>query len=263
MKKCTLRLLLLLTISILNSYILCAQSSSSLFSYEKYISKNNDTLLYRQLWPDSDTLRRFPLVIFLHGSGERGNDNEAQLKWGVQNFANERTMLAFPAIVIAPQCPRNTGWGNFSGERGSRNMKLQPTPTKPMQLLYELIQKAKRTLPVDSTRIYITGLSMGGFGTFDAMQRYPNLFAAAVPVCGGGDVSGAPVFAHIPTWIFHGALDVAVDPLFSVDMINALYKAGARPGFTLYPEVGHFSWLGAYTDTQMMQWLFRQVKRSR
>lgn len=248
----------LLSLAILFSNNISAQVS--LFSYEKYISKNNDTLLYRQLWPDADTLRKYPLVIFLHGSGERGNDNEAQLKWGVHQFANERTMLEYPAIVIAPQCPANMGWGNFSGERGSRNLKLLPTPTKPMQLLYELIQKAKRTLPVDTSRIYITGLSMGGFGTFDAIQRYPDLFAAAVPVCGGGDASGAPVFASLPIWIFHGAEDPAVDMLFSVDMINALTKAGAHPGFTLYPEVGHFSWLGAYSDTQMMQWLFRQVK---
>jgi predicted peptidase len=115
-------------------------------------------------------------------------------------------------------------------------------------------------MPVDTNRIYITGLSMGGFGTFDAIQRYPNLFAAAVPVCGGGDVSKAAVIAKIPIWIFHGADDAAVNPAYSLEMVDALTKAGAHPGFTQYPEVGHFSWLAAYSDKMMLEWLFRQRK---
>ena len=101
---------------------------------------------------------------------------------------------------------------------------------------------------------------MGGFGTYDAIERYPDLFAAAVPVCGGGDVSKASAISYIPIWIFHGAEDAAVNPILSLDMVNALTKAGAHPGFTLYPEVGHFSWIGAYSDPMMMEWLFRQHK---
>lgn len=113
---------------------------------------------------------------------------------------------------------------------------------------------------IDSNRIYITGLSMGGYGTYDAISRYPDLFAAAVPVCGAGDVAKAKVFAHVPIWIFHGAEDPAVDPGYSYAMLAALIKAGAHPGFTVYPEVGHFSWLPAYSDPLMMEWLFRQHK---
>ena len=116
-------------------------------------------------------------------------------------------------------------------------------------------------MPVDTNRIYITGLSMGGFGTFDAIERYPHLFAAAVPVCGGGDVSLAASIAHIPIWIFHGSEDAAVNPMISSDMLDALLKAGAHPGFTQYPEVGHFSWVEAYSDPLMMEWLFRQRKK--
>src|SRR5271170_2878026 len=149
-------------------------SQSSRFSINKYVNGKGDTLNYRLLFPDSDTLRRYPLVIFLHGSGERGHDNEAQLKWGVMNFATDQNMVIHPALVIAPQCPEKMGWSNFS--RG--DMKLQSTPSKPMQLLIELIHKLIKTMPVDSNRIYITGLSMGGFGTYDAIERYPNLFAA-------------------------------------------------------------------------------------
>ena len=234
--------------------------SSSKFSVNTYINDKGDTLRYRQLFPDSDTLRRFPLIIFLHGSGERGNDNEAQLKWGVMNFATDENMMRYPAFVIAPQCPSGVTWSNFNRDRNSTQMSLLPAPTKPMQLLIELIERAKKTLRVDTNRIYITGLSMGGYGTYDAIERYPHLFAAAVPVCGGGDASKAASIAHLPIWIFHGAEDPAVSPLYSLDMLQALTKAGAHPGFTQYPEVGHFSWLGAYSDQQMLAWLFRQHK---
>jgi predicted peptidase len=234
--------------------------TSSRFSKEKYVSEKGDTLLYRQLFPDADTMRKYPLVIFLHGSGERGNDNEAQLKWGVMNFATDQNMVLHPALVIAPQCPEKMSWSNFSREKNSTDAKLQSTPTKPMELLIELIHKIIKTMPVDSNRIYITGLSMGGFGTYDAIERYLNLFAAAVPVCGGGDASKAPLIARLPIWIFHGSEDPAVNPKYSLGMLEALSKAGAHPGFTQYPETGHFSWLAAYSDQAMLEWLFRQHK---
>ena len=133
-------------------------------------------------------------------------------------------------------------------------------PSKPMRLLIGLIRQLETTMPVDTNRIYITGLSMGGYGTYDALERYPTLFAAAVPVCGAGDTSRAASIAHIPMWVFHGAEDPAVDPLHGLAMLEALTHAGAHPGFTQYPEVGHFSWLGAYSDPLMMEWLFRQHK---
>ncbi|HLK29601.1 MAG TPA: prolyl oligopeptidase family serine peptidase [Puia sp.] len=237
-----------------------AFAQPSRFSMNTYVNEKGDTLKYRQLFPDADTMRKYPLVIFLHGSGERGNDNEAQLKWGVMNFATDQNMMLHPAFVIAPQCPEKMSWSNFSRDKGITDMRLLPTPTKPMELLIELVRKMIKTMPIDSNRIYITGLSMGGFGTYDAIERYPNLFAAAVPVCGGGDVSKAPLIAHLPIWIYHGSEDPAVSPIFSLEMLNALTKAGAHPGFTQYPEVGHFSWLGAYIDAQMMEWLFRQHK---
>lgn len=237
--------------SISNSF-----SQSSLFSFEKYISPNGDTLNYRQLMSDYDPITKYPLVIFLHGSGERGNDNKAQLKWGVMNFASSQNMKNHPSIVIAPQCPKDMSWGNFSYE----DMTLQPTPTEPMKLLMELISQSIQNLPIDTSRIYITGLSMGGFGTFDAISRNPNLFAAAVPVCGGGDVSKSELISHIPMWIFHGALDRTVNPSLSRNMVEAITKAGGNPGYTQYPEAGHFSWIAAYSDTMLMEWLYSQRK---
>ena len=228
---------------------------ASRFSKNQYIEQG-DTLNYRMLYPDADRLRKYPLVIFLHGSGERGSDNEAQLLWGVQNFATDENMSRYPAFVIAPQCPRTSSWSSFS--RGG--IKVQPAPTTPMKLLIGLIHQFIKTMPVDTNRIYITGLSMGGLGTYDAIERYPHLFAAAVPVCGAGDTSRVASIAHIPIWIFHGAEDPTVNPVYDINMLEALIKAGAHPGFTMYPEVGHFSWIRAYNDPLMMEWLFRQHK---
>lgn len=246
-----LMLVLLYFGSITNSF-----SQTSLFSYEKYVNAKGDTLNYRLLISDYSPISKYPLVIFLHGSGERGDDNEAQLKWGVLNFASDQNMKTHPSIIIAPQCPKKMSWANFSKE----DMSLQPSPTEPMKLLMELINEAILKLPVDTNRIYITGLSMGGFGTYDAITRYPKLFAAAVPVCGGGDVTKAQSIAHIPIWIFHGALDGTVNTILSQNMVESLTKAGAHPGFTQYPETGHFSWIAAYSDTMMMEWLFSQHK---
>ena len=235
-------------------------AQSSRFSINKFTNDKGDTLNYRLLFPDYDTLRKYPLVIFLHGSGERGNDNEAQLKWGVMNFATDQTMAMHPAFVIAPQCPTDQDWSNFIENGRNGELQLQHSPSKPMELVTELIFQLIKTFSIDTNRIYITGLSMGGYGTFDAIERYPHLFAAAVPVCGGGDVSKAASLAHIPIWIFHGSEDSGVNPLYALDMIGALSKAGSHAGLTYYPGVGHFAWLAAYSDPLLMDWLFRQYK---
>lgn len=237
-----------------------ATAQSSRFSYNKYGNAKGDSLNYRMLFPDYDTFRKYPLVIFLHGSGERGNDNEAQLKWGVMNFATDQMMVGHSAIVIAPQCPEKMSWSNFDRNEDPVQTKLLPAPSKPMELVIGLIMEMKKNRFVDTNRIYITGLSMGGFGTYDAIERYPNLFAAAMPVCGGGDASKAASIAHLPIWNFLGSDDGSVSPIYSLTMFNALMKAGAHPGFTQYPETGHFSWLAAYSDPQVYEWLFRQHK---
>jgi predicted peptidase len=247
-----LQALLVVFMFLAQSFINSADCQPSLFSYEKYVNSSGDSLLYRKLSPDYDTMRKFPLVIFLHGAGERGNDNQAQLKWGVMNFATDQNMKLHPCFVIAPQCPVGMSWAGFSGKGGS--------PNKTMELLIALVQDLLKKLPVETNRVYITGLSMGGFGTFELLTRQPELFAAAVPVCGGGDISKANLIKHIPIWIFHGAEDPAVNPALSFTMVEALTKAGAHPGYTQYPEVGHFSWIAAYSDPLMMEWLFRQHK---
>ena len=157
-----------------------ALSQPPLFSYETYKNAGGDSLLYRFLFPDNGPTRKYPLVIFLHGSGESSNDNNAQLKWGVMNFATDENMKKYPAFVIAPQCPQNMSWSN-TGRGKNGEIILQNTPAKPMQLLMDLISDVIKKFHVDTNRIYITGLSMGGYGTFDALERYPHFLQQPSP----------------------------------------------------------------------------------
>lgn len=237
-----------------------SKAQTDRFAYAKYTSDSGDTLLYRIVHPDYDTTTTYPLVIFLHGSGERGNDNEAQLKWGVLNFATDENLVLHPAVIVAPQCPKGERWSNFTGFDSPEGLRLQPQPSKPMELVIGLIHQLIEKDRVDPRRIYITGLSMGGLGTYDAIERYPDLFAAAIPVAGGGDPTKASRIVNLPVWDFHGAEDAAVDPVYSREMIMALWKLGGHPGYTEYPNTGHFSWLAAYSDPKVLAWLFRQRK---
>lgn len=235
------------------------QAQNDRFESRQYIDQG-DTLNYRITFPDYNTSEKYPVVLFLHGAGERGNDNISQLKWGVKNFATDESMISHSAIVIAPQCPAGSRWSNFVGDREKEPLQLGNEPARPLEMAMEVLDQVITNNAVDTTRIYITGLSMGGFGTWDALARWPEKFAAGVPVCGGGAPATAERMADIPVWAFHGAEDPTVDPALSRRMIQALRKAGAQPGYTEYPGVGHFSWLQAYSDPYMMDWLFNQEK---
>lgn len=259
MKKTALGFVLLALIFNFNG-VQKSVAQANMFNKEKFTDHNGAVLNYRFLSPDYNTMRKYPLVIFLHGSGERGDNNEAQLTWGITNMATDRMRSMFPAFIVAPQCPLDESWANIDVDEKTNELKLLDKPTPVMEQVIELVHEIMKKHPVDPDRIYITGLSMGGFGTFDALMRWPDLFAAAVPVCGGGDPSKAKSIAHIPMWVFHGAEDTGVDTQLSFKMVQALMEAGAHPGYTQYPEVGHFSWLQAYTDPLMYEWLFRQRK---
>lgn len=232
-----------------------------LFEAKEFISEDGDTLLYRMMVPDEMVDgETYPLVLFLHGAGERGNDNTAQLEWGVHAFANPQFREWNPAIVIAPQVPEGSYWGNLNWrEDGTELMK---EPSTPLELAHQLVLQTTKDFPVDENRLYITGLSMGGFGTWDMITRYPDLFAAAMPICGGGDPTKAHLLADMPIWNFHGAKDAVVPPQLSRDMIQAIRIAGGSPGYTEYPDTDHFSWIPAYADAHVLEWLFNQRKGS-
>ncbi|MGE3805775.1 MAG: dienelactone hydrolase family protein [Gemmataceae bacterium] len=231
-----------------------AQKKESPLEKDTYTDKNGKTLPYRLLKPKKiEAKQKYPLVVFLHGAGERGNDNEKQLIHGVGNFVEN--LDKHPCFLVAPQCPSGQKWADWSA-KGPQT----PEPTEPCRLVLELIAKLQKDLPVDSKRIYITGLSMGGFGSWDLIARQPDLFAAAVPICGGGDAKTAEKIAKIPIWCFHGDKDTAVKVERSREMIEALKKAGGKPKYTEYPGVGHSSWVPAYKDPEMHDWLFSQKK---
>lgn len=256
------KLLLLLVILFFSAQVLQAQSSR--FNSQQYIDADGDTLNYRVSYPDFSGSQSYPLVIFLHGGGERGNDNESQLKWGVQNLVTDHAMMTHKAIVLAPQSPEDSRWSNFEGQfrEDGEPLRLADEPSKPLKMTMEVVDQIIENFNVDTDRIYITGLSMGGFGTWDAIARWPERFAAAVPVCGGGDPSTAGAIVNIPIWATHGADDPTVPPEMSRQMIEALQAAGGQPGYTEYPGVGHFSWLQTYEDDYLISWLFSQRKES-
>lgn len=256
------KILFVLAIQFVSVQISHAQVSR--FNAQQYVNQEGDTLNYRVAYPDFSGSQSYPLLIFLHGGGERGNDNLAQLKWGVQNFVTDEWMKTYKAIVLAPQVSDVEGsrWSNFEGsyrETGDP-LTLGDEPAKPLKMTMEVVDQLIENFNVDENRIYITGMSMGGFGTWDALARWPERFAAAIPVCGGGAPSTAERFADVPIWVTHGADDPTVPPVMSRQMVEALQNAGAQPGYTEYPEVGHFSWLQTYSDEYMIDWMFSQRK---
>ena len=235
------------------------EGSVDLLERKTYTDADGKKLPYRLLQPMTvDPRQRYPLVVFLHGAGERGDDNEKQLIHGVPEFLKPENRKEYPCFLIAPQCPEGKKWVEVDWGADS---SVQPQePSEPMRLVLGLIDQLQKDYPIDPKRIYVTGLSMGGFGTWDVIARRPDLFAAAVPICGGGDENTASAIAKMPIWAFHGSKDPAVKVSRTVHMIDALRKAGGDPGVTIYPGEGHASWVPAYRDAAMMKWLFAQKK---
>ena len=142
--------------------------------------------------------------------------------------------------------------------------KYDEGPTSPMRLVMKLLERYLGEAYIDPSREYVMGLSMGGMGTFEILYRMPDTFAAAVPICGGGDPESVTAYAsNTPLWIFHGGVDQVVGPGQSLEMFQALFKAGARPGFTMYPQVNHNSWDYAFTEPELLPWLFSHRLGSR
>lgn len=184
-----------------------------------------------------ETEDQWPLLLFLHGAGERGDDLELVKVHGPPKLIAEGE--DFPFVVISPQCPVGVWWS--------------------IETLHALINEVVETYRIDTSRIYVTGLSMGGYGSWDLAYTYPDLFAAAVPICGGGEPEKAPLMKEIPTWVFHGAKDEAVPPQRSQEMVDALAEAGGNVRFTVYPEAGHVeAWVNAYGDPGLWEWLVKQ-----
>ncbi len=243
-------------------------SYSQLKVHKELFVSENDTLPYNLLVPVSysnecDSIKSdakgeilYPLVLFMHGAGERGNDNNIQITHVKKLFASYSNQIKYPCFVVAPQCPKGERWVevNWSAKSHSTPEQASWAMQKTLQLIDSLVKK----YPIDTRRLYVTGLSMGGYGTWDIITRYPNKFAAAIPICGGGDENMADKIKHIPIWAFHGAIDNVVPVERTRNMIKAIKQAGGKPIYTEYKGVKHGSWIKAYKERQLLQWLFDQ-----
>lgn len=249
-------------------FILFVLNTSMAQHYDMYEYKsfvvNNDTLQYRIMYPEGfERSKKYPLILFLHGAGERGSDNRKQLTHGATFFASAENRKNFPAFVIFPQCPENSYWANVkitTNADGNRNFAFNPAgkPTTPMRLTMQLLKDILKNPGIDKTRVYVGGLSMGGMGTFELLFRKPKIFAAAFPICGGGNpemINRKAVATKI--WAFHGSEDEIVATDYSVKMIEAYRKAGMDAKLTIYAGVGHNSWENVFAEPELLSWLFQ------
>jgi predicted peptidase len=180
----------------------------------------------------------WPLLVFLHGAGERGDNLDLVKKHGPPKLIEAGK--PFPFIVVSPQCPKDHWW----------------EPFELSALLDEIVEKYK----VDQDRVYLTGLSMGGFGTWALAAYAPSRFAALAPICGGGDPIAARRVGQVPVWVFHGAKDPVVPLERSEKMVEAMKRFGGNVKFTVYPEAGHDAWTETYANPELYEWLLQQKR---
>jgi predicted peptidase len=233
-------------------------------------TKNGHSLPYRLLYPlNLDSTKKYPLVVFLHGAYEKGTDNQLQLNIGGRYFLRPENRSQYPAFVLFPQCPADDSWAYFettldstTGLAKSWYFPFRKEPTQVSGLLKNLLDSLVQEPAIDPGRVYLGGLSQGGMGVFDLVARYPNLFAAAFPVCGAGKVATAKLFAkQVPLWIFHGDKDDIVPPRFSRDFYKQLQRLGASIRYSEYPGVYHNSWVNAFAEPDLLSWLFIQRRQ--
>jgi len=244
----------------INQPLAIPTSSSSPKPAQGFVEKAHtnalgETMRYLLFVPEgSDRSKSYPLVLWLHGGGSRGNDLKLLLAHGnvhgIGFLARVDNQVRYPSYILAPQCPTNRFWGDSESNH----------PTTEMKLVLEILEKVRREYRVDSSRIYVMGMSLGGYGTWDIITRSPTTFAAAVPICGGGEVSKALLIAKTPIWAFHGDEDDMVNVSESRRMVEAIKKAGGQPRYTEYKGVGHDSWVQAFKEPDFLSWIFAQTR---
>ena len=210
-----------------------------------------------------DAAQRYPLVLFLHGGGERGRDNERQLTHGGSLWLRPENR---GLIVLAPQCPPESYWASVGIDRSTAPITLTfnySNPiTPPLRAALEVVEKLKAEEQVDASRVYVTGLSMGGMGTFEAVYRKPGLFAAAAAICGGGDTAAYnPATARVPFRVYHGDADAVVSVSESRKMVRRLQGLNANVEYIEYEGVNHNSWDNAFAENDFVSWLLKFSKK--
>ena len=224
----------------------------------------DESFHYRLLKPLAiEAGKKYPVVLFLHGAGERGDDNKTQLMHFPVVMAEPKNRAAYPCFLIAPQCHRGRKWSNVNWS--AKSSEPMPASTSDqMNVALGILDRVLAEYPTDADRVYLTGLSMGGYGSWDLAERMPERFAALAPICGGGNVERADRLVNIPTWAWHGDKDPAVPVARSREMIAAIEKAGGHPKYTELPGVAHNSWIQAYHDPNgLLPWMFAQVRAAK
>lgn len=257
----------ILTCLLLLTGFLTTAQDLSLYQKREFAGPTGPALPYRILYPENyDQTRTYPLILFLHGSGERGSDNEKQLTHGAALFLTPENRRNFPCIVLMPQCPADGYWSSVTVNRPTVSPMFsfdysQP-PTPSLDAAVSLLRQVALTERVDAKRLYVMGLSMGGFGTFEAVHRNPKLFAAAIPICGGGDTARYDRRVKKTSFrVFHGDVDAAVGVANSRAMVRRLRDVKARVQYTEYPGVNHNSWDNAFAEPDLLVWLFSARRR--
>ena len=239
---------------------------STVYETDSYVYTGGDyqkeEFKYRLMKPaNMEPGKKYPVVLFLHGAGERGTDNEKQLYYFPTWMADPEMREKYPCFLIAPQCRPDKKWVDVDWSR-TDSAKLPKEPSDQMRVAMAVLDKVIKENPVDKSRIYLTGLSMGGYGSWDLAMRRPKYFAAVAPVCGGGDESQAELLLGTPIFAYHGDKDGAVPVERTRRMIKALKEAGAEPLYTELPGVGHNSWNQAYQDADgVVPWMFKQERK--
>lgn len=244
--------------------VLTGQTDFPAFRRDLYLHQGEWPLPYRILLPENfDPDQAYPLVLFLHGAGERGSDNQRSLMHGAALFLRDSVRQKYPAIVVFPQCPAEEYWTRVvTGSDGIREFPFWRKPVLPLQAVMGLLDHLEHTYRINPEQRYVGGLSMGGFGTFSLVARMPNYFAAAFPICGGGNAALAPMLRQTPFWIFHGSRDDIVLPVHSRKMVEALRASGGTVRYTEYPQANHNSWDAAFAEPGLLPWLFAQRRMS-
>ncbi len=260
---------LIVAIIVMSTAFQAAAQDTTTFKAKTYTSSAGHALPYRIAYPDQfKKSKKYPLILFLHGAGERGNNNVSQLIHGSKLFTDPKNRKDFPAIVIFPQCASDSYWSSVLVDRTQSPFTLDfdysKPITPPLQAAIELVQSIIAEGSVDESRIYITGLSMGGMGTFEAVYRYPDLFAAASPICGGADVNAYDArVINVPFRVYHGTIDAVVDVEQSRRMVEKLKSLNAPVEYIEYPNVNHNSWDNAFAEPDYLRWMFKYKKKKK
>tara|TARA_B100000287_G_C20513606_1_gene734041 strand:+ start:130 stop:924 length:795 start_codon:yes stop_codon:yes gene_type:complete len=236
----------------------------SLKNYSKNVFYfGNDSINYRILDPYFVQEKPVPLFIFLHGSGERGNDNNSQLVHGSKFFLKETEKIEYNSYVIFPQCPKNSRWSYHNEDPWISKNKTEDKKSISLygNLVIELIKHLIKEKNIDKNRIYISGLSMGGYGVFDLVSNRPKIFAAAAPICGGADLDLLQNAIEVPFWIFHGDMDRVVSVDKSRKAYNFLIEnSKTNILYTEYKGVYHNAWDYVFNEENFFDWFFKKNK---